>query len=330
MRAVVVALADLGRCARMQYHARALADNGVDVALRGPRRHTLAASDHRSAADHGPPDHTGHVALSADALPSATPAWPPATRSASRSDCGGTFDRCRVRIWSSCRTRRHFPRCQVTWLALRRRGRPVRHRLAQPRIHAAAAAARAVASRGARGPLVRAAGRAGASTPACACRAAWSHFSRAGSASRSVQVLYDRPASVFVPMDRDRRASDSVTACSGAWASSADPPASSSAHRAGPRTKTSTSSSTRCCGSKSGSAAGRRSGAARRFPQLIILVTGDGQRRAEFERRFAGLPARRVHLRARWLEPDEYPLVVGSADVGPVPASLHRRVSTSR
>ena len=35
MRAVVVALADLGRCARMQYHARALADAGVDVDLVG-------------------------------------------------------------------------------------------------------------------------------------------------------------------------------------------------------------------------------------------------------------------------------------------------------
>ena len=53
-------------------------------------------------------------------------------------------------------------------------------------------------------------------------------------------------------------------------------------------------------------------------------MTGDGQRRAEFERRFAGLPARRVHLRTRWLEPDEYPLVVGSADVG---LCLHRSTS---
>src|ERR1700758_2541000 len=35
MRAVVVALADLGRSARMQYHARALAGSGVDVNLVG-------------------------------------------------------------------------------------------------------------------------------------------------------------------------------------------------------------------------------------------------------------------------------------------------------
>lgn len=62
----------------------------------------------------------------------------------------------------------------------------------------------------------------------------------------------------------------------------------------------------------------------RRFPAIIILVTGDGARRAEFSRRFAGLQTRRVHLRARWLEPDEYPTVVGSADLG---LCLHRSAS---
>ncbi|MGB7217594.1 MAG: glycosyltransferase [Vicinamibacterales bacterium] len=66
------------------------------------------------------------------------------------------------------------------------------------------------------------------------------------------------------------------------------------------------------------------SGAARRFADLVILVTGDGARRAEFERRFAGLPARRVHLRTRWLEPEDYPRVVGSADLG---LCLHRSSS---
>jgi beta-1,4-mannosyltransferase len=62
----------------------------------------------------------------------------------------------------------------------------------------------------------------------------------------------------------------------------------------------------------------------RRFPDLVVLVTGDGARRAEFERRFAGLPARRVQLRARWLEPEDYPRVVGSADLG---LCLHRSSS---
>ena len=62
----------------------------------------------------------------------------------------------------------------------------------------------------------------------------------------------------------------------------------------------------------------------RRFPDLAILVTGEGARRAEFERRFAGLPARRVQLRTRWLEPEDYPRIVGSADLG---LCLHRSSS---
>ncbi len=65
-------------------------------------------------------------------------------------------------------------------------------------------------------------------------------------------------------------------------------------------------------------------GPGRRFPDLVILVTGDGARRAEFERRFAGLAARRIQLRARWLEPEDYPRVVGSADLG---LCLHRSSS---
>jgi beta-1,4-mannosyltransferase len=62
----------------------------------------------------------------------------------------------------------------------------------------------------------------------------------------------------------------------------------------------------------------------RRFVELVMLVTGDGRRRKEFERRFAGLPARRVQLRTRWLEPDDYPRIVGAADLG---LCLHRSSS---
>jgi beta-1,4-mannosyltransferase len=65
-------------------------------------------------------------------------------------------------------------------------------------------------------------------------------------------------------------------------------------------------------------------GPSRRFPDLVILVTGDGARRAEFERRFAGLPARRNQLRTRWLETEDYPRIVGSADLG---LCLHRSSS---
>ncbi len=65
-------------------------------------------------------------------------------------------------------------------------------------------------------------------------------------------------------------------------------------------------------------------GPLRRFPDLVVLVTGDGLRRAEFERRFAGLPARRIQLRTRWLDPEDYPRIVGSADLG---LCLHRSSS---
>ena len=38
----------------------------------------------------------------------------------------------------------------------------------------------------------------------------------------------------------------------------------------------------------------------RRFPQLVVLLTGDGDRRAAFDRRFAERTERRVHLRTQW------------------------------
>ena len=59
--------------------------------------------------------------------------------------------------------------------------------------------------------------------------------------------------------------------------------------------------------------------AKRRFPDLVVLVTGDGNRRAEFERRFAGLPARRVQLRTRWLEL-KTTRASSAARIRPVPA----------
>jgi beta-1,4-mannosyltransferase len=136
-------------------------------------------------------------------------------------------------------------------------------------------------------------------------------------------VLYDRPASVFTPVDRAERerfrqglfgrlgvvgAAAAFIVCPSSWTEDEDFDVVIDAVRR---------LEDRVRGWEAG-AVGRR------FPQLIILVTGDGARRAEFERRFAGLPARRVQLRARWLEPEEYPRVVGSADLG---LCLHRSSS---
>ena len=139
----------------------------------------------------------------------------------------------------------------------------------------------------------------------------------------NAHVLYDRPASAFVPIERADREQHrqalfarlgvhaetvGFVVCPTSWTEDEDFDVIIDAvvrleHRV-----------------RGWEAAGRD----RRFPDLVVLVTGDGERRAEFERRFAGLPARRIQLRARWLEPDDYPRVVGSADLG---LCLHRSSS---
>jgi len=140
---------------------------------------------------------------------------------------------------------------------------------------------------------------------------------------QQARVLYDRPASAFVPMERGERErlrqalftrfgvhTDPVgfIVCPTSWTEDEDfdlvidaVPLLDERIRGW-----------------------EAAGAGRRFPNIVILVTGDGSRRAEFERRFAGLPARRIQLRARWLEPEDYPKVVGSADLG---LCLHRSSS---
>ena len=140
---------------------------------------------------------------------------------------------------------------------------------------------------------------------------------------QNTSVLYDRPASIFVPIervDRERYRQALLTrlgihsalagfiVCPTSWTEDEDfDVVIDAVIRLEDRIR------------------GREaSGQTRRFPDLVILVTGDGRRRTEFERRFAGLPARRVHLRARWLEPEDYPRVVGSADLG---LCLHRSSS---
>ena len=136
-------------------------------------------------------------------------------------------------------------------------------------------------------------------------------------------VLYDRPASVFVPIERaDRERSrqslfgrlgihGSVVGfivCPTSWTEDEDFDVVVDA--------------VPCLEERIRGWEAARAG--RRFADLVILVTGDGARRAEFERRFAGLPARRIQLRTRWLEPEDYPQVVGSADLG---LCLHRSSS---
>src|SRR5262249_48383172 len=119
-----------------------------------------------------------------------------------------------------------------------------------------------------------------------------------------VHVLYDRPASVFVPLDRMEREQfrqglfgrlgvrlgvSGLIVCPTSWTEDEDFDVVIDAVRR---------LEDRIRGWESATSG-------RRFADLVILVTGDGQRRIEFERRFAGLPARRVPLRARRREPED-------------------------
>jgi beta-1,4-mannosyltransferase len=59
----------------------------------------------------------------------------------------------------------------------------------------------------------------------------------------------------------------------------------------------------------------------RGYPDLLLLITGKGPLREEFERRIKNLNLGKVHLRTLWLSPEDYPLLLGSADLG---ICLHR------
>lgn len=59
-------------------------------------------------------------------------------------------------------------------------------------------------------------------------------------------------------------------------------------------------------------------------PDLAILMTGRGELRAEFERRLARRNLKRIAVRNTWLEPADYPVLVGIADAG---ICLHQSAS---
>ena len=322
MRAAVIALGDLGRSARMQYHAHALVSNGVDVDL---------------------------VGLEGTPLPKRVTDDPRITvhrikgpRSRIRQSLYGSgyavvglFDAVRLslRLWRTLRRLPRpdvvlvqnppaFPTVTVTWFSLRRRG--VRFiidwhnlgytflRLRLGRWHPAVRLARWYERRDAR--------RVEANL--CVSRGL-AAFLESRFGVTNAHVLYDRPASTFVPIERAdrerfrqalfgrlgvRTGTAGFIVCPTSWTEDEDFDVIIEAVvRLEQRIR-----------GWEAAASGRRS------PGLVVLVTGDGERRAEFERRFAGLPARRIQLRALWLEPEDYPRVVGSADLG---LCLHRSSS---
>ena len=56
------------------------------------------------------------------------------------------------------------------------------------------------------------------------------------------------------------------------------------------------------------------------LPRLLILVTGKGPQREHYQRQMARLRLQHVAFRTLWLEAQDYPLLLGSADLG---ISLH-------
>jgi beta-1,4-mannosyltransferase len=322
MRAAVVALGDLGRSARMRYHAQALAASGVEVDLVGLEGTPLP----RAVTDE--PRITVHrIAWSRLRIR--------AELTGSSYAVAGLLDAARVsfRLWRTLRRLRRpdlvlvqnppaFPTLAVTWFSLRRRGvrfvidwHNLGYTLLQLHLgqwHPAVRLARWFERRDAR--------RADANLSVSRGLAA---FLESRFQVKHAQVLYDRPASAFVPIERadrerfrqalfSRRGTRASVVgfivCPTSWTEDEDFDVVIEAvmHL-----------EERVRGWEAGDSA-------RRFPELVILVTGDGARRAEFERRFAGLPARRIQLRARFLEPEDYPRVVGSADLG---LCLHRSSS---
>src|SRR5438876_7581834 len=322
MRTAVVALGDLGRSARMQYHAHALAAQGVDVDLVGFEGTPLPraiADEPRIAVHRLSPStlrrRTGRVGLAYAVI--------------------ALFDAALTgfRLWRTLRKLKRpdlvltqnppaFPTLVVTWFSLRRKG--VRFvidwhnlgytllRLRLGRWHPAVRLARWFERRDAR--------RVDANL--CVSRSL-AAFLESRFGVQHARVLYDRPASAFVPMERSERerlrqalftrfgvhtGTVGFIVCPTSWTEDEDfdlvidaVPLLDERIRGW-----------------------EAAGTGRRFPNIVILVTGDGARRAEFERRFAGLMARRIQLRARWLEPEDYPKVVGSADLG---LCLHRSSS---
>ncbi len=321
MRAVVLALADLGRSARMQYHARALSTSGVDVdfvGLEGTSLPKLITDDPRIHVHRISPStlrlrRTSSVTYAAVAV----------------------FDTIRVayRLWRRLRRLERpnlivvqnppaFPTLFVAWFTLRRRGVRIVtdwHNLGYTvlglrlgRWHPVVRLARWYERRDAR--------RVDANL--CVSRG-MAAFLQNRFGVKNTHVLYDRPAAVFAPLERAERerfrqglfgrlgvrlTQTGLIVCPTGWTEDEDFDVILDAvtlledrirhwEAANPR---------------------------KRFTDLVLLVTGDGARRVQFERRVAGLPARRVQLRTRWLAPEEYPRVVGSADLG---LCLHRSSS---
>jgi beta-1,4-mannosyltransferase len=323
MRAAVVAVGDVGRSPRMLYHARALATHGVEVDLVGYEGAPLprAVAQHPRIHVHRLPEPSLRRRAGRSAALYALLALVDGIRASV------TLIRALWRVPSPdvilAQNPPSFPTLGCVWLVARlRRARLVIdwHNLGYTLL---------ALRLGRWNPGVRLVrwyerifGRT-ADAHLCVSRG-FARFLHDRFGIRNAQVLYDRPASSFVPLERTERerlrqalfsrlevrtgAPVGFVVSPTSWTADEDFDVVIDAVRLAEE---------RIRGWEAADPL-------RRFPDLVLLVTGDGARRAEFERRFAGLPARRIQLRTRWLDPDDYPRIVGSADLG---LCLHRSSS---
>ncbi|XP_069146217.1 UDP-glycosyltransferase TURAN isoform X2 [Solanum lycopersicum] len=54
----------------------------------------------------------------------------------------------------------------------------------------------------------------------------------------------------------------------------------------------------------------------KQYPRLLFIITGKGPEKEKYEQKMAKLNLKRVAFRTMWLEPEDYPLLLGSADLG--------------
>jgi beta-1,4-mannosyltransferase len=314
-RVVVAVLGDLGRSPRMLYHAQALADSGADVELVG---YVETEIDHAVAA---------HRRIRVHRL-----------RTPSR------LPRALLAVRGLLRVARQS--VELLWTLLVRVARPdvvlVQNPPAAPMLLVAWVAARLRSARlvidwhnfgcamlamrlGPSHVVVRAArgyertvGRL-ADGHLCVSRAMAGELEEHWGIVRAV-VLYDRPTSRFVPTPPDARREllrrlQLDLGLPG--------PSRAAALLVSPSSWTPDEDFTllieaavRC------EEAIARNGAS--FPDLVVLATGEGPLREQYARDMEALALRRVHLRTLWLPPEEYPAVIGAADLG---ICLHRSAS---
>jgi beta-1,4-mannosyltransferase len=303
-RAVVIVQGDLGRSPRMQYHAYALAVNGARVDFVGFAGAALpsAIRDHGSIAVHGVSD-----------VPPVEPGSFFATRAAARAlrqagRLAGTLLRLPAADLVLVQTPPSVPAAVLAWLLARRRGARFVldwHNLGWT-LFALNAGPAGVA-------LLRAienwVGRRG-DAHICVSRAMQAHL--ADTVGAQTRVVYDRAPEWFAlpPVDRQRAVRARLFTQCGV------------SDTAGAALVVSPTSFTPdedldLLFDAADLVEGQRAALPRGFPRLLVLATGGGPGRAAFEARATARPRDAlVIVRTAWVEADDYPALLASADAG--------------